>query len=82
MEKTKKVQNKQQPLLQLKEYNLHIDLKRVLKNILNKDDIYIIPVFIPHFGCKNDCVFCNQRKITGVSTNVTSSVVDGVILEK
>ena len=81
MEKTKKVQNKQQPLLQLKEYNLHIDLKRVLKNILNKDDLYIIPVFIPHFGCKNDCVFCNQRKITGVSTNVTSSVVDKVILE-
>lgn len=26
---------------------------------------YIIPVFVPHFGCKNDCVFCNQRKITG-----------------
>lgn len=80
MEKIKKVQNKQQPLLQLKEYDLHIDLKRVLKNILNKDDQYIIPIFIPHLGCKNDCVFCNQRKITGVSTNVTSSVVDKVIL--
>lgn len=25
-----------------------------------------IPVFIPHFGCPNDCVFCNQRKISGV----------------
>ncbi len=24
-----------------------------------------IPIFIPHFGCKNDCVFCNQRKISG-----------------
>ncbi len=24
-----------------------------------------IPVFIPHMGCKNDCVFCNQRQITG-----------------
>lgn len=24
-----------------------------------------IPVFIPHFGCNNDCVFCNQRSITG-----------------
>ncbi len=23
-----------------------------------------IPVFIPHLGCPNDCVFCNQRKIT------------------
>ncbi len=24
-----------------------------------------IPIFIPHFGCPNDCVFCNQRKISG-----------------
>lgn len=24
----------------------------------------IIPIFIPHRGCPNDCVFCNQRKIT------------------
>lgn len=25
-----------------------------------------IPIFIPHEGCKNECVFCNQRTITGV----------------
>ncbi len=24
-----------------------------------------IPVFIPHVGCKNACVFCNQRAISG-----------------
>lgn len=24
----------------------------------------IIPIFIPHQGCPNDCVFCNQKKIT------------------
>ncbi|MGI6731559.1 MAG: elongator complex protein 3 [Anaerovoracaceae bacterium] len=24
----------------------------------------IIPIFIPHKGCPNDCVFCNQKKIT------------------
>ena len=26
-----------------------------------------IPLFIPHLGCPNTCVFCNQRTITGVS---------------
>lgn len=32
-----------------------------------KASIGIIPIFISHMGCKNDCVFCNQRKITGVT---------------
>lgn len=26
-----------------------------------------IPIFIPHEGCKNACVFCNQKTITGTS---------------
>ena len=26
-----------------------------------------IPIFIPHLGCPNQCVFCNQRTISGVS---------------
>ena len=25
----------------------------------------IIPIFIPHEGCPNDCAFCNQRTISG-----------------
>ncbi|MDO5724760.1 MAG: radical SAM protein [Tissierellia bacterium] len=25
----------------------------------------IIPIFVPHLGCPQDCVFCNQRRITG-----------------
>ena len=25
-----------------------------------------IPIFIPHLGCPNACVFCNQRTISGV----------------
>ena len=25
-----------------------------------------IPIFIPHLGCPNQCVFCNQREISGV----------------
>lgn len=24
-----------------------------------------VPVFIPHLGCPNGCVFCNQKKISG-----------------
>lgn len=28
-----------------------------------------IPIFIPHEGCQNSCVFCNQRTITGTSAS-------------
>ena len=34
-----------------------------------------IPVFIPHLGCPNGCVFCNQRTITGAEFD-EGSVVD------
>ncbi len=27
----------------------------------------ILPVFVPHLGCPNSCVFCNQRRISGSS---------------
>lgn len=33
-----------------------------------------IPVFIPHLGCPNQCVFCNQRTISGVKKFEVSSV--------
>jgi len=46
---------------------INIDLRAELKNILNKDEQYTIPIFIPHLGCNNECVFCNQRKISGNS---------------
>ena len=26
---------------------------------------HIVPVFVPHLGCRHDCVFCNQRQIAG-----------------
>lgn len=28
----------------------------------------IIPIFVPHEGCPNDCAFCNQRTISGSSS--------------
>lgn len=44
---------------------IHINLDNELKNIKNRDNQYTIPIFIPHLGCNNECVFCNQRKISG-----------------
>lgn len=40
---------------------------------------YNIPIFISHFGCPNDCVFCNQRKINGRETDVTIEDVKNII---
>lgn len=42
---------------------------------------YIIPIFVPHLGCPNACVFCNQTKITGQSTQVTAEDVKNTIEE-
>ncbi|MGL5715560.1 MAG: elongator complex protein 3 [Paraclostridium sp.] len=41
----------------------------------------IIPIFVPHRGCPHDCIFCNQKKITGVSTDITSVDVKNTIEE-
>lgn len=30
-----------------------------------------IPIFVPHKGCPNDCIFCNQKKITGIEKEQT-----------
>ena len=32
---------------------------------------YIIPIFVPHLGCPNDCVFCNQKSISGQQKMIT-----------
>lgn len=40
---------------------------------------YIIPIFVPHLGCKECCTFCNQRKISGELKKVTSKDVKDTI---
>lgn len=40
---------------------------------------FIIPIFIPHKGCPNDCVFCNQRKITGQGTTYNYEAIEDEI---
>ena len=62
--------------LKIVNYNIDLNLDYELKNILNKENQYTIPIFIPHKGCKNECIFCNQRKISGHLTSVTYSDVD------
>lgn len=42
---------------------------------------FIIPIFVPHLGCPHDCVFCNQIRITGLSTDVTPEYVENTIEE-
>ena len=39
----------------------------------------IIPIFIPHLGCPNDCVFCNQKKITARVSPVSREDMDETI---
>ena len=41
----------------------------------------IIPFFIPHSGCPHQCVFCNQKNITGQAKPVPSSAIPRKITE-
>ncbi len=40
---------------------------------------YIIPIFVPHLGCPNDCIFCNQKTISGQTKQVTPEDVREIV---
>lgn len=40
---------------------------------------YIIPIFVPHKGCPHDCIFCNQKRITGHAGDISSDDVYEII---
>jgi len=42
---------------------------------------YIIPIFVSHRGCPHDCIFCNQKKITGQGGDVAGEDVKNKIEE-
>lgn len=42
---------------------------------------YVIPIFVPHLGCPHDCIFCNQKSISGQKKPITAKDVKDTIEE-
>lgn len=40
---------------------------------------HILPFFIPHLGCPNQCIFCDQRRISGQKAQVLPQDLAGVL---
>lgn len=42
-------------------------------------DYYVIPIFVPHQGCPHDCIFCNQKRISGVQEVLNQADINNEI---
>ncbi len=49
--------------------------------MMQKKKTFHIPVFVPHKGCPHDCIFCNQKKITGQDEEVHISDIEKIVDE-
>lgn len=39
----------------------------------------IIPIFIPHLGCPHHCIYCDQKKITGIEYEISEEKIREII---
>ena len=47
----------------------------------NKKRHLIIPIFLPFVGCKNHCIYCNQRLLHPENTELSETAFDNIIME-